>query len=137
MLGDDFKTAGWPECGEIDILENSGSEPTTVHGTLHGPGYSHDKGISASHTLPRRLADDFHVFAVEWEPHAIRFYVDDDLYKTTTSAHLPSGSRWVFDHPFFVILNVAVGGEWPGSPDHTTEFPQTMLVDYVRVFQRM
>jgi beta-glucanase (GH16 family) len=136
MLGDDFKTAGWPECGEIDILENIGSEPSTVHGTLHGPGYSHDKGITASHTLPRRLADDFHLFAVEWEPHAIRFYVDETLYRTSTPEHLPAGSRWVFDHPFFVILNVAVGGQWPGSPDQSTEFPQTMLVDYVRVFQR-
>jgi beta-glucanase (GH16 family) len=138
MLGDDFKTAGWPGCGEIDILENIGSEPSRLHSTIHGPGYSHDKGITASHTMPasQRLADDFHVFAVEWEPQVIRFYIDAALFKTATPADLPAGARWVFDHPFFVILNVAVGGDWPGSPDDSTVFPQRMLVDYVRVYQR-
>jgi beta-glucanase (GH16 family) len=138
MLGEDIKTAGWPECGEIDILEARGREPSIVHGTIHGPGYAGSKGITASYTLPglKRLADDFHVFAVEWESHAIHFYVDGNLYKTTTPSNLPAGSRWVFDHPFFVILNVAVGGEWSGDPDTSTAFPQTMLVDYVRIFRR-
>lgn len=138
MLGDDIATVGWPACGEIDIMENIGREPSTVHGTIHGPGYSGSRGIGAAYTLPggRRFADDFHVFAVEWEPEVIRWYVDDVLYQTRTPKDLPSGARWVFDHPFHLLLNVAVGGNWPGYPDQTTEFPQTMLVEYVRVYAR-
>jgi len=138
MLGADIPTAGWPRCGEIDVMENIGREPSTVHGTVHGPGYSGGNGIGAPFTLPggARFADDYHVFAVEWEPAAIRWYVDGALYQTRTPADLPAGQRWAFDHPFFLLLNVAVGGGWPGSPDSTTIFPQTMLVDYVRVYRR-
>jgi beta-glucanase (GH16 family) len=138
MLGDDIKKTGWPACGEIDIMENIGKEPSIVHGSIHGPGYTGADGIEAPYKLPgrRRFADDFHVFAVEWEPNAIRFYVDDDLYVTRSRSDLRPGWKWVFDHPFFLLLNVAVGGDWPGSPDATAVFPQTMLVDYVRVYQR-
>ena len=137
MLGNDIEKAGWPASGEIDIMENIGKEPSTVHGTIHGPGYSGDKGPSAAYTLPSgKFADDYHVFAVEWEPAAIRFYVDDNLYVTRTPADLPAGTKWVYDHPFFILLNVAVGGDWPGNPDQTTVFPQTMLVDYVRVYEK-
>jgi beta-glucanase (GH16 family) len=137
MLGDDISTAGWPACGEIDIMENVGFEPATVHGTIHGPGYSGDKSLGAPYVLASgNAADDFHVFAVEWEPREIRFYVDGQLYETRTPADLPAGARWVFDHPFFLILNVAVGGKWPGNPDGSTKFPQQMLVDYVRVYSR-
>jgi beta-glucanase (GH16 family) len=138
MLGDDVASAGWPTCGELDVMENIGREPATVHGTVHGPGYSGANGIGAAYSLAQgaRLADDFHVFAVEWEPAAIRWYVDDVLYETRTPADLPSGARWVFDHPFFMLLNLAVGGGWPGNPDATTVFPQAMLVDYVRVYAR-
>jgi beta-glucanase (GH16 family) len=138
MLGDNIGTAGWPTCGEIDIMENIGKEPSTVHGTFHGPGYSGAQGVSAAYALPnsRKFSDDFHTFAVEWEPNVMRFYVDGLLYKTRTPADLPAGKAWVFDHPFFIILNVAVGGDWPGNPDATTVFPQQMLVDYVRVYQR-
>lgn len=136
MLGDNIGEAGWPSCGEIDIFENIGREPSTIHGTIHGPGYSGGSGIGGSYTLDggQRFADDFHVFTVEWEPNVIRFYVDDTLYKATTPADLPPGRTWVFDHPFFLILNVAVGGDWPGSPDSSTVFPQLMQVDYVRVY---
>ena len=84
----------------------------------------------------RSFADDFHLYAVEWESKAIRFYVDDHLYATLTPADLPKGTKWVYAHPFFMLLNVAVGGGWPGNPDATTVFPQTMLVDYVRVYKR-
>jgi beta-glucanase (GH16 family) len=138
MLGADIGTVGWPRCGEIDIMENIGREPSIVHGTLHGPGYSGASGVSGAFTFPggARVADDFHVFAVEWEPSAVRWFVDGQLYQTRTPADLPAGQRWVFDHPFFMILNVAVGGSWPGNPDATSVFPQTMLVDYVRVYQR-
>lgn len=138
MLGNDFDVAGWPACGEIDIMENIGKEPGTVHGTLHGPGYSGGAGPTGRYELPdsAKLADDFHVFAVEWESASARFYVDDKLYETRTPADLPPGTRWVFDHPFFLLLNVAVGGVWPGNPDGSTVFPQIMLVDYVRVYRK-
>lgn len=136
MLGDDINTAGWPQCGELDIMENIGKEPAIVHGTAHGPGYSGSNGIGASYSLPgnTRFADDFHVYAIEWEPAAVRWYVDNALYKTLTPKDLPANAKWVFDHPFFILLNVAVGGSWPGYPDATTVFPQTMQVDYVRVY---
>ena len=138
MLGDDIDKPGWPACGEIDIMENIGKEPSLVHGTIHGPGYSGADGIGSPYSLADKkpLADDFHVYAVEWEPNAIRFYVDKDLYGTRTPADLPKGAKWVYDHPFFLLLNVAVGGGWPGNPDASSVFPQTMLVDYVRVYRR-
>jgi len=137
MLGADIDQVPWPTCGEIDIVENIGKEPAIVHGTIHGPGYNGADGISSPFALPgsKRFADDYHVYALEWEPNAIRFYVDDHLYATRTPADLPKGAKWVYDHPFFILLNVAVGGGWPGNPDASTVFPQTMLVDYVRVYE--
>ncbi|MBE2198619.1 MAG: glycoside hydrolase family 16 protein [Anaerolinea sp.] len=136
MLGNDIDQVSWPYCGEIDIMENIGSEPGIIHGTLHGPGYSGGNGVGKSYTLPngRPFADDFHVYAIEWKPAAIRWYVDDMLYNTVTADDLPGA--WVYDHPFFILLNVAVGGRWPGPPDNTTVFPQRMTVDYVRVYER-
>jgi beta-glucanase (GH16 family) len=136
MLGSDIDKVGWPACGEIDIMENIGKEPAINHGSLHGPGYSGGNPLTGIFTLPdgQKFSDDFHVFAVEWEPTQIRFYVDGNLYQTKTSANVPAGSRWVFDHPFFMILNIAVGGNFPGNPDETTTYPQTMLVDYVKVY---
>jgi beta-glucanase (GH16 family) len=138
MLGKDILKPGWPACGEIDIMENIGKEPAMVHGTIHGPGYSGAHGIGSPYSTADRkaVADDYHVFAVEWEPNVIRFYVDKDLFATRTPADLPKGTKWVYDHPFFLLLNVAVGGNWPGSPDATSTFPQEMLVDYVRVYRR-
>lgn len=138
LLGEDITSAGWPACGEIDVMEHIGREPSTVHGTIHGPGYSGASGVGAAYTLPggRRFADDFHTFAVEWEPREIRWYVDGRRYHTLTPDRLPAGAKWVFDHPFFILLNVAVGGQWPGDPDRTTRFPQTMTVDYVRAYRR-
>jgi len=138
MLGDDVDKVGWPQCGEIDIMENIGKEPALVHGTIHGPGYNGDKGIGSPFAIPEKanFADDFHIYAVEWAPKSIRFYVDDHLYATRTPAELPKGAKWVYNHPFFLLLNVAVGGGWPGNPDATSVLPQTMLVDYVRVYRR-
>jgi beta-glucanase (GH16 family) len=138
MLGDNIGTVGWPTCGEIDIMENIGREPALIHGTMHGPGYSGASGIGGPTSLSGNApyAADFHVYAVEWETNTIRWYVDGNLYFTTTPASIPAGTTWVYDHPFFIIMNVAVGGGFPGNPDGTTTFPQTMVVDYVRVFQR-
>ena len=138
MLGDDIDTAMWPGCGEIDVMENIGREPGTVHGSLHGPGYSGGNPLTGSYALTggKKLGDDFHVYAVEWEASAIRFYLDDVLYETRTPADVPAGKKWVYDHPFFLLLNLAVGGQWPADPDGTTTFPQSMLVDYVRVYRR-
>ena len=137
MLGNNIGTVDWPTCGEIDIMENIGKEPDKVHGSMHGPGYSGENGLTGTYTLPSgKFADDFHIFAVEWEPSTVRFYVDGSLYETRTAADLPAGKTWVFDHPFFILLNVAVGGDWPGNPDRATVLPQHMLVDYVRVYDR-
>jgi beta-glucanase (GH16 family) len=136
MLGANISTVNWPNCGEIDIMENIGREPATVHGTIHGPGYSGANGIGAPYSLATgAFSDNYHVYAVEWDPNQIRWYVDGNLYQTRTPADLPAGTTWVFDHPFFLIMNVAVGGYWPGNPDATTVFPQRMYVDYVRVYQ--
>jgi beta-glucanase (GH16 family) len=138
MLGADIDKAGWPACGEVDIMENIGKEPSIVHGSIHGPGYTGTVGIEAPYSLPgtEHFADDFHIFAVEWSPGAVLFYVDKDLYVSHTRSDLRPGWKWVFDKPFFLILNLAVGGDWPGNPDASTVFPNDMLVDYVRVYQR-
>jgi beta-glucanase (GH16 family) len=137
LLGADFPAVGWPACGEIDVMENVDVDKSRIHGSIHGPGYSAKQSLTNSFTLPHgKFNDTFHVFAVEWEPRVIRFYVDDQLYATRTPADLPNGAQWVFDHPFFIILNLAVGGNLPASPDTSTKFPQRMLVDYVRVYSR-
>ena len=137
MLGNDIDSAGWPNCGEIDVMEFIGREPSTAYGTLHGPGYSGSKSIGGSITLPdgKKVSDDFYVFSVEWTQNEIRWFFDGKNYKTITRTDIPKGTPWVFDHPFFIILNFAVGGKWPGSPDRSTQFPQSMLVDYVRVYE--
>ncbi len=139
MLGADLKQNGWPKCGEIDIMENIGSEPGINHASLHGPStVTHHSDLTGTYVMPTGeiLADDFHIYAVEWEPGIARFYVNSNNYATFTKSQWPTGGQWVFDHPFFIILNIAVGGGWPGKPDATTQFPQQMLVDYVRVYSK-
>jgi hypothetical protein len=138
-LGDDIDEVGWPECGEIDVMEHLGQEPTTATGTIHGPrddggaDADYKPGRSVVHTTP--LAQEFHTYGAQWLPGSIQLSFDGRPYWSITAADLPAGSRWVFDHPFFLILNIAVGGEWAGSPDASTTFPQALLVDYVRVYQ--
>jgi beta-glucanase (GH16 family) len=135
LLGANYTDVGWPDCGEIDIMEMRGADPTSIAGSLHGPG-------NANYTQGFRLpdgasfSDDFHVFAAEWEPGTVRWYVDGALYETRSSDTLPRSQPWVFDHPFFVILDLAVGGQYGGPTDATTTFPQELRVDYVRVYTR-
>jgi beta-glucanase (GH16 family) len=115
-------------------MEYRGQFPNVTNGAIHGPGYSGGQSLYGSFNRSGSgFNEGFHVFAVEWTPNAITWYVDNQAYMPKSSSDLPSGAPWVFDHPFFIILNVAVGGNYVGPPDGTTEFPQTMLVDWVRV----
>jgi beta-glucanase (GH16 family) len=134
LLGANSNTVTWPQCGEIDIMEYLGNNPTSIFGTLHGPGYSGANAITKNYTLPNnRFDNDFHIFGIEWGEDYINFYVDDVLYNQITPAKVTG--EWVFNQPFYIILNMAVGGNYPGSPNSETVFPQTMLIDYVRVYQ--
>jgi beta-glucanase (GH16 family) len=148
LLGGSYPQLGWPACGEIDIMELRGQAPAVVNGSLHATGYSGGSAITAQYTcqVPPVCAtppctplcpfdEDFHVFAVEVEANRIRFEVDGSVYHEVRQELMPRGSSWPFDKPFFVILNVAVGGSFVGAPDVSTVFPQTMLVDYVRYYQ--
>ena len=137
LLGDDSNgSVIWPQIGEIDIMEYRGQQPTIVHGSIHGPGYSAGEAITKSYSLPNdRFDTDFHIFGIEWGPNYINYYVDDVLYNQITPSSLPAGAEWVFnDNNFYIILNLAVGGSFVGSPNTQTVFPQEMIVDYVRVY---
>lgn len=134
MLGANSDTVTWPQCGEIDIVEYLGNRTTRIFGTVHGPGYSGGESVSKEYELPNsRFDTDFHVFGIEWDENYINYYVDDVLYNQITPDDVPG--EWVFNQPFYIILNMAVGGNLPGSPNADTSFPQTMLVDYVRIYQ--
>lgn len=138
MLGDDTNgTVIWPQIGEIDIMEYRGQQPTITHGSIHGPGYSAGNAITKSYTLPNdRFDNDFHIFGIEWGQNYINYYVDGVLYNQITPSDLPKDSKWVFnDNEFYILLNLAVGGSFVGSPNAETVFPQEMIVDYVRVYK--
>lgn len=156
MLPQDEKYGGWPASGEIDIMEARGQEPTKVLGTLHfGSGWPANTEASKDYTLPREgTIADFHVYALEWEPGEIRWYVDEKLYSTQSfwwSSSKREGDKgakpvreadlnpWPapFDRPFYLVMNVAVGGKFLGNPDRTTVFPAEMVVDYVRVYDKV
>lgn len=135
MLGENITQVSWPQCGEIDILELRGQEPSAILGTLHGPGYSGGNPISKSYKLINaRFDNDFYVYAVEWSEDKIDFFVNDYLYGRITKDEVPG--EWVYNQPFFMILNVAVGGGFVGFPTDKTPFPQSLIVDYVRVYQK-
>lgn len=134
LLGANIEEVGWPQCGEIDIMEYQGQNPSTLHGSLHGPGYSGASALTRIyHLVNDRFDTGFHTFAVEWTEDEIRWFVDGQRYNTITRSEVPG--EWVYDHPFYIILNVAVGGHWVGAPNAETEFPQRMRVDYVRVYE--
>ncbi|WP_420573712.1 glycoside hydrolase family 16 protein [Kordia sp.] len=134
LLGENIDTVSWPFCGEIDVMENRGQEPTVVTGSVHGPGYSGGNAISKEYDLVNdRLDTGFHIFGIEWGPDYINYYIDDVLYNQITPEDVTGD--WVFNQPFYIIMNVAVGGSFAGPPSQQTVFPQTMLVDYVRVYQ--
>lgn len=135
MLGADIDENPWPGAGEIDIMEYRGQDPSVLIGSVHGPGYSAGEAISKEFVLENdRFDTGFHIFGIEWGPRYINFYVDDVLYNQITPEDVPG--EWVFDKPFYILMNLAVGGNFVGSPNEETEFPQTMLVDYVRVYAR-
>jgi len=136
MLGSNYPQVGWPTSGEIDIMENKGSTPGQVQGTIHGPGYSGGAGITAHYDLPagQTFYSGYHTFAVDWAPNWIAFSVDGHVYATRTPANLPAGTSWAFNHPFYVILDVAEGGAFVGPAGANSIYPQTMLVDYVRAY---
>ena len=138
LLGDEGYASqhAWPDCGEIDAMEVLGSEPNVVHGTLHADWpWAPKDGVGGRAESSKPLSAGFHVYGVEWAPQRISFLLDGAIYQTITPADLPSGAPWPFDHPFFLLLNLAVGGDWPGPPNASTQFPAHMLVDWVRVWQ--
>jgi len=134
MLGDNIDEVSWPQCGEIDIMELRGQAPNIIAGTVHGPGYSGGNSITKSYALPNNRFDTkFHLFAVEWDEDKMDFFVDDFLYLRLEKKDF---DEWVFDQKFFMILNIAVGGNYVGFPTSETPFPQSMTVDYVRTYQK-
>ena len=142
MLGTDIAKTGWPGSGSIDVIENvhQGLGPSTIRATIHGPGYSGVNGLWQDYALPEggRVDDaGFHTYGVIWSPRMMQFYVDGptNVFFVRTASDMPRDGQWAFDHPFFLILSLAVGGQWPGPPDPTTPNPSQMLVDYVRVYQ--
>jgi len=135
LLGSNTDTVGWPQCGEIDIMEQQGQAPNINHGSVHGPGYSGANAITKAYELSTgRFDTDYHIYAVEWGTDFIDFYVDNFLYERVTPSSVTG--TWVYNHPFYIILNVAVGGNYVGWPTSNTPFPQTMYVDYVKVYKQ-
>ncbi|MFI9205841.1 family 16 glycosylhydrolase [Streptomyces sp. NPDC053048] len=135
MLGANADKVTWPANGEIDVMEALGKEPGTAHGAIHGPGYV-AQGLERHTALPggASLADGFHTYRIDWTPGKVTWFLDGKAYGEARKSQLRRGQKWVFDHPHYLLLNLAVGGDWPGPPDRSTPFPARMLVDYVRVY---
>jgi len=134
MLGTNIGEVGWPQSGEIDIMEYVSRNPNDVFGTIHGPGYSGGNGIGHAYTFPGGVAGSYHTFSIEWAPNEIHWYVDGINYHNATPADIPAGTEWVFNHPFYLLLNLALGGNFGGAVSDQLTFPQEMKVDYVRVY---
>lgn len=136
MLGNDIGSVRWPDCGEIDIMEHIGRQSDRIFGTLHGPQYSGSGGLQGSVAYKGDLYSQFHTYTVEWDEFSIVWYFDGQEYHKIVKDKLPGNWRWPFDKKFFILVNLAVGGQWPQNPDDTTEFPQTYMIDYIRVYQK-
>jgi len=135
MLGSNIDSVGWPVCGEIDIMEVIGEERNEIHGSLHGPGHSAGEAITTTYTLPKgQMDEDFHIFSVEWDADSIVFFVDNQPYQTVRKSRIKG--KWVYNTPFFMLLNLAIGGTYVGFPTAETPFPKEMIIDYVRVYER-
>ncbi|MCL4133388.1 UNVERIFIED_CONTAM: hypothetical protein GTU68_056281 [Idotea baltica] len=131
MLGENIDNVSWPRCGEIDIMELIGHEPATTHGTVHYDNSGYATSSSSKHLSSGDFSDQFHVYSIIWKENTIHWYLDNEQFKIFSK----TDSGYPFNAPFFFVMNLAVGGRWPGNPDDTTVFPQTMEVDYIRVFQ--
>ena len=138
ILGTSFPATPWPQCGELDIMENRGSDPRTVSSAMHGPGYFNVAFLGHAYTLHNggTLADDYHDYVVEWNSERVSFYVDATLHFSFNRAEVERFGPWPFDQSFFIVLNLAVGGVYDGDPQSDVIFPATMLTDYVRVYVR-
>lgn len=135
MLGSNIDDVPWPQCGEIDIMEQRGQQPSINYGSVHGPGYSGGSAITKPYALTNGRYDlDYHIYAIEWGEGYIDYFVDNFLYQRITPENVTG--QWVYDHPFYLILNVAVGGNFVGFPTSGTPFPQSMYVDYVKVYKQ-
>jgi len=136
MLGSNIQDVGWPMCGEIDIMELRGQLPSIAECAVHGPGYSAGNSITGKFTLQNgRFDNEFHLFTVVWQEDKLDFYIDNFLYRRIEKKEIEFRGEWVYDHPFFLLFNVAVGGTFLGSPAPNTPFPQQMFIDYVRVYK--
>lgn len=136
MLGTNMAQVGWPGAGEIDVMEYIGAQDEThIYGTLHGPGYQ-SKGIGGTAEIAAGWGG-FHTYGILWSKDQVQFYVDDPakIYFTVNASQMTPAQQWVFNHPFYLLLDLNMGGPWPGNVDATTTYPQTMLVDYVRIYK--
>jgi beta-glucanase (GH16 family) len=145
MMGSNFPEVGWPNAGSVDVMENvmpqhggEGLGRSAIRSTLHGPAYFGQAGLWHDYKLPgaERVDNDFHTYGIIWSPQRLQFYVDDpaNVFFEKDASNVPQGTQWVFDHPFYIVMDMAVGGDWPGSADNTTPNPADLVVDYVRVY---
>ena len=137
MLPTDWLFGGWPSSGEIDIMEHVGYDLGVVHGSVHTEAYNHK--INTQRSSARKIANvdtEFHVYSIIWDKDKISFFIDDVQYFLFENDQQGNYKTWPFDQRFHLLINIAVGGDWPGNPDNSTNFPRKMLVDYVRVYEK-
>lgn len=133
MLGDTFPATPWPDCGEIDVMESLGNDPFRAYGTVHGPGSLAEEGVGGKIRTRKALSAGFHRFGARWSPGAVTFTLDGRRYATVERSSYPAGQLWALDRPMYLIVNLAVGGQWPGAPSARTAFPARMAIDWIRV----
>lgn len=137
LLGKNIDDVGWPQCGEIDVMEARGQQPAWIGGAIHGPGHSGGNSLSQSYYDKEQSFDAaFHVVGIDWDQDLISWWVDGNVYHSVTRGSLQAHQEWVYDQPFFLLLNLAVGGNYVGSPTNDTPFPAEYKIDYIRVYQR-